>query len=157
MDTSETYIKMCEKAEEIQSQRIRNPQPNGSQSLNIYDDWEGCYYAVKSEIHKDLGGGINYDIYLYTHRPAAEFFDEGWMGDAIWLPRQDQLQEMVDLGGGAKELALFFGWFCSPKESFHQTVYVAKFKTMEQLWLAFVMKEKYNKIWDGEGWVKGTS
>jgi hypothetical protein len=24
----------------------------------------------------------------------------------------------------------------------------------EQLWLAFVMKEKYNKVWNGEDWVK---
>jgi len=26
--------------------------------------------------------------------------------------------------------------------------------SMEQLWLAFVMKEKYNKIWNGENWIK---
>ena len=25
-------------------------------------------------------------------------------------------------------------------------------KSWEQLWLAFVMKEKFNKIWDGEKW-----
>ena len=25
--------------------------------------------------------------------------------------------------------------------------------SMEQLWLAFVMKEKYNKTWNGESWV----
>jgi len=25
--------------------------------------------------------------------------------------------------------------------------------TWEQLWLAFVMKEKHNKIWDGDNWV----
>ena len=24
--------------------------------------------------------------------------------------------------------------------------------SMEQLWLAFVMKEKFNKTWDGEKW-----
>ncbi len=27
------------------------------------------------------------------------------------------------------------------------------FTSMEQLWLAFVMKEKYNKVWDGEEWI----
>ena len=24
--------------------------------------------------------------------------------------------------------------------------------SMEQLWFAFVMKEKYGKVWDGESW-----
>ena len=26
--------------------------------------------------------------------------------------------------------------------------------TQEQLWLAFIMKEKYNKVWNGEDWIK---
>jgi hypothetical protein len=26
-------------------------------------------------------------------------------------------------------------------------------ESWEQLWLAFVMKEKYNKVWNGEDWV----
>ena len=26
------------------------------------------------------------------------------------------------------------------------------FDSMEQLWLAFVMKTNYNKLWDGQGW-----
>jgi len=30
------------------------------------------------------------------------------------------------------------------------------FHSMEQLWLAFVMKELYNKQWSGEEWVKET-
>lgn len=25
---------------------------------------------------------------------------------------------------------------------------------MEQLWLAFVLKKKYNKVWDGKEWVE---
>ena len=26
--------------------------------------------------------------------------------------------------------------------------------SMEQLWLAFVMKENYNKVWSGNDWIK---
>jgi hypothetical protein len=29
-----------------------------------------------------------------------------------------------------------------------------KFESMEQLWLAFVLKEKYGKVWSGTDWVK---
>jgi len=28
------------------------------------------------------------------------------------------------------------------------------FNTGEQLWLAFVMKEKYDKVWNGDDWTK---
>lgn len=31
---------------------------------------------------------------------------------------------------------------------------MANIYSMEQLWFAFVMKENYNKIWNGEGWIK---
>jgi len=30
--------------------------------------------------------------------------------------------------------------------------YTAIFNSMEQLWLAFVMKEKFDKVWNGEDW-----
>ena len=29
-----------------------------------------------------------------------------------------------------------------------------EFKTYEQLWLAFVMKEQYGKVWTGSAWMK---
>jgi hypothetical protein len=37
---------------------------------------------------------------------------------------------------------------------FVATDYAKQFASSEQLWLAFVMEEKYGKIWNGEGWVK---
>lgn len=64
---------------------------------------------------------------------------------------QDQLQEMVG-GYGAG----FIDWF-----HWRNTIYPQmqnpfgkewRFDSYEQLWLAFVMKEKYNKVWDGEKW-----
>ena len=32
--------------------------------------------------------------------------------------------------------------------------YVKQFTSMGQLWLAFYMAEKHNKVWNGENWVK---
>ena len=62
---------------------------------------------------------------------------------------QDQLQEMVigRVFGGA--LALI-DWAFSWRETIWNDY---PFETIEQFWLAFVMKEKYGKTWDGEEWV----
>ena len=72
----------------------------------------------------------------------------------IWLPTQAQLQETV----GAftwKLIGDFFDWLYGDVENgWHVNHQHLDFTSMEQLWLAFVMKELYNKIWlDGE-WVK---
>ena len=85
----------------------------------------------------------------------------------IWLPTQEQLQEMV--------LPIFFKrystthalrndpsfiyrmiiekfqrWINRSSPSFDK--YMAMFNSMNELWLAFVMHEKYHKIWTGEEW-----
>lgn len=69
----------------------------------------------------------------------------------IWLPRQDQLQEMVEWmidGKPFKDLLFqveaiqYFGTINNTNT----------FTTWEQLWLAFVYNENYNKIWTGEIW-----
>ena len=64
--------------------------------------------------------------------------------DGIWLPRQDQLQEMVDISDWRFKLVNCASFLADNFGSF---------ATMEQLWLAFVMKEKYHKIWNGEDWI----
>ena len=159
MDTSETYIKMCEKAEEIQELKIRNQRGSYSMDRGIYDSWDECYYAIPLEVHPSLGGGIRYDIYLYQafhhiHLPQNLIYYDSYMDEAIWLPRQDQLQEMVIYGtlnkDGLGSLLSRFWVFCSCKYMEEPTFWV--FTSMEQLWLVFVMKEKYNKVWDGEEW-----
>ena len=76
----------------------------------------------------------------------------------VWLPRQDQLQEMLEFPTGSFKynfwdaLADLYEWsFSANWEKFKDYIPLS----MEQLWLAFVMKEKYNKVWNGEEWIKG--
>ncbi len=129
MDTSKTYIKLCEKAEEIQGLiaplNIRKPD--------------------------------------YQSQCGADMSKSGdWWHLNTWLPRQDQLQEMIDFEVFQnvndlehKEFNINdFVWFCEfgygnifkkqPKEVF---------TSMEQLWLAFIMKVLYSKVWDDNKWV----
>ena len=147
MDTSETYIKMCEKAVEIQKQRL------------IGFDWqEGDWYHWWS----DVNDSVKYN----DDQVLSENFSYEWCEEEkrevnnIWLPRQDQLQEMVAMDTCSyisfpvlllSSLGEFTNRGLAPDEGWND--YALSFTSMEQLWLAFVMKEKYNKTWNGEDWV----
>lgn len=131
MDTSETYIKMCD-CPLIQADR---PEAYGS-----------MFWCVKHNLEIGLDYGC---------QPACCEDPYGCRKECkwVWLPRQDQLQEMV----GLDIIAL-----CRDFRDFAFNNYadattddidpVCTFTSMEQLWLAFVMKEKYNKVWDGNTW-----
>lgn len=66
-------------------------------------------------------------------------------GKEIWLPRQDQLQEMVEKPTLKIESSLeyLFSFFINN---------LTNYKTWEQSWLAFFMKEKHSKIWVENNW-----
>jgi len=133
VDTSKEYIKMCEKAVEVQEEHILEMGEfyvNATQLLirNGFDPRDICFEYMKS-----LG------------------FQSGIV-DFLWLPRQDQLQGMVeeccwtmidDFNEWWEEVNVNSEEFCE-KEKFYQS--------MEQLWLAFVMSELWNKTWNGEDW-----
>lgn len=80
---------------------------------------------------------------------------EVFTGNIIWLPYQHQLQEMMIQGKGstvwAEMLKYFLLWLKVEMPNWYFNV-----GSMEQLWLSFVMKEKYNKVWhDAKGeWIK---
>jgi len=121
MDTTEAHIKMSEKAVEIQA-------------LDRQED--GSWYFSK---HEEFGGIYCLGSFNEEQLSTSE-------ADAIWLPRQDQLQEML-LSQRYEEkydLCSAFAAFLWNKPDV---------MSFEQLWLAFVMKEKYGKVWDGEDWV----
>lgn len=78
---------------------------------------------------------------------------------------QDQLQEMIahhiaqelELAPNIAHLKFAFLDFAEwIKKQYLDEEYVCTplnvFSSGEQLWLAFVMKEKYGKVWDGENW-----
>lgn len=153
MDTSPEYIKMCKAAPEIQGLR------NGSDS-----DWDyGDYW------------------YSDANKSGSSFWEEHWgiydssitfrILPATFLPRQDQLQEMIqgklfvreDEPGAILDIVSmpfdsfdrFLDLFVDGEDKGNQwwNEYALKFKSMEQLWLAFVLSEKYGKSWNGTEWV----
>ena len=130
MDKTEEYIKQCD-CPEMQSdhvytegdvfyEKLVKPQPGGYQ--------EGIY--------------LEYDDFTWGSHAGDETYPREKL---IWLPRQDQLQEMVESECPLALFLKFYRWM--------DLTDIAGFDdSMEQLWLAFVMKEKYNKVWDGNEW-----
>lgn len=137
MDTTEKYIKMCEKAEEIQ---------------NLIDMFQ---------LGNFLWRGKEY-LYEACVCDAVPCFKD----EKVWLPRQDELQDILKATHLTNPYNLVsFLWnvlnedkSCpeevSCEECIKESMYWRNFKTMEQLWLAFVMYEKYNKSWNGKKWVE---
>lgn len=135
MDTSAEYIKMCD-CEEIQG------------------EWDG---EIADFVYNKLERGIHTIDYVLTCTC------KNCCNDYTWLPRIDQLIEM--LNGTIYENRRDFNRFV---ESEHhneggcgqqgcdgrcKSVYnYDYYTTFEQLWLALVMKEKYNKTWNGKEW-----
>lgn len=86
------------------------------------------------------------------------YWNKKWIG----LPYQDQLQEMVAETSGfdgkrmiGLELCNLWAWYQQNRPG-DIGVEMKLWASWEQLWLRFVMKKKYNKLWDDkkEKWIK---
>ncbi len=134
MDKSEQYIKMSD-CPEIQGQF--NPD-----EFNFLWDYTLRDSADAQYAYKELR---RYDVIGFPYR-YQHIWDtgDGYEWSALWLPRQDQLQEM--LGKQAYDLVRPFYLWC-----FDNCLDTCNY-SMEQLWLAFVMKENNNKTWDEDKW-----
>lgn len=68
----------------------------------------------------------------------------------FWLPTQEQLQEMVfSERAGVQTIATAMEQFS--KSDIGCSISIMG--DMNELWLAFAMKEKYNKVWNCKKWV----
>ncbi|MDQ7787578.1 MAG: hypothetical protein RDU01_08210 [Thermodesulfovibrionales bacterium] len=151
MDLTNRYILMCQKALEIQ------------------DLWrpKQCDIIIEQEM---IEAGLS-----FCKQGASEvqvvnlYYDEGTeqyqqeceelRNIAVWLPRQDQLQYIIEPDESKVCLIIHHvlsdKYYYSPKDTYIEPHKV--FYSMEQLWLAYVLKAKYNKIWNEEDWVTGKS
>ena len=141
MDTYEKYILMCEKAEEVQEEW--KPDVGDWYSLGVKEDETPAICILKC--HWEECPSCQYEV--------TELKDE-----CIYLPRQDQLQEMLIKHRHPKSSVErfcayymyhdFFDWV--PRKGPMEGKGDIDGNSMEQLWLAFVMHEKYQKRWDEE-------
>ena len=121
MSFTDNYMRMCGGAKEIR------------------DGWTsqlGDYYInLDSEVSLITSRGGSYPGY---HRVPP-----------IWLPRQDQLQRMVQrFVSPARLLDLFAGYIEEQGEEIYDAGY-----SLEELWLMYLMSKTHNKTWNGEDWI----
>jgi hypothetical protein len=157
MDTSETNIKMCEKSEEIQELSPKIPEENSPLIGKYLHRDEGSIFWIPE---KKEFGMLKWDndegLYLIggTYGWTMEIWPPPEADSSkrrhyklVWLPRQDELQNIL-----SREKQASIVWTIPSYQAF-----IAGETTWEQLWLAFVMKEKWGKIWNGEDWVEDES
>lgn len=149
MDVSNNYITMCDMAQEIQD----GYKPSagdfavraceyGHYTIGLVS-WNYSEWCLWWSLLDGTDG-----IILRGSNSQERYLDR-----LIWIPRQDQLQDMItgDL----------YGWPVSGIDNIDRLEFFNDFArdlnnsrtmSMEQLWLAFVMKEKYGKVWNNECW-----
>ena len=151
MDKSKEFVKMCQEAEEIQK-------------LKPFD--EDCgFHNRKENIHISNAN-------FYEQHLEKDKFNHYKNSIKIWLPRQDQLQEMVKGNWIQRQVRFYDFIFITAKEccvscfnaqnfkdsgKFYEEaerVISETWKSFEQAWLAFVMSEQYQKYWTGTEWKK---
>lgn len=159
MDTSETYIKMCD-CPEIQEQwkpkigdfMVRMYTIFGEELdkkiwpemqpeicvINSYSKCDSYYHCVNEDG----------ETRIYKH--PADINKE----TCIWIPRSDQTIKMIEENkSGVSLLMILWEWVKNYDGG--APVYTSKewnLWTFDQLLLAFYMKKKHNKVWNGESW-----
>lgn len=149
MDETATYTKMAGGSAEIQAlnkAEIGNYywQPKIGEFCILTYPHEKVQYAWEKPHHEAILVSLkDYALHEYDHH-------------AIWLPRQDQLQAMIEEELEVKTLdslhhyfQIFIEWFNARNGDWR----IREVDTYEKLWLAFVMHEKYHKVWNGEEWI----
>jgi len=129
------YIEMCEKAEEMQEKW--KPERG---------DYYRKYHFSKNKVK------IYSKIAVYPPLSNHKRFLLKNIGKKnspfVWLPRQDQLQEMLfdEFYDNPFDIEIIFNeWMVLDK------YILMKYNFLEEAWLEFVMKEKYNKVWNNSG------
>lgn len=145
MDTSPTYISLCRKAHEIQEQW---QQEHG----DFFVGEQGRIECWIKGVHDKR-----------TLRQGVRIFSSSGQGvigicKYVWLPKLDQLIELAQIPGRRYELITqdFFDW---TRQDYGLIPGEPRriFKSLEQVWLAFVMQQQFGKCWSGRRWRSLTS
>jgi len=137
MDNTEKYIKMCDKSP------LRDKKIPLTSFVMVKKCWATDKNTLGIIVEIPTKDWCLYSLFLLKkHNPYGGFERK----QLIWLPRQDQLQDMV--GDIEKSYRVFWKRTCCVS-SFRNIPNIDIItNSWEQLWLGIVMYEKYNKIWD---------
>jgi hypothetical protein len=124
-DITEKHVKMCTEAKEIQKQ---------------WEAYPGDFAHLPWLKGSKMSGGD------YTHSILTkDANDRKLKGQAIWIPRIDQLVKMLDVSVQTL-LKDFYEWATGDARFM--------FSTIDQLFLGYIMFKKYKKEWNGKEWIR---
>lgn len=135
MKINKEYISMCEKAKEIQ--KLAKDQIKGIVILTSHNNILGEIIDYRnSEDGIEIGIIIN-DKILWYYEDMIEY---------IWLPRQDQLQEIIEMCFTKNEHPRFtlLGLLYESEATYKGD------RSFEIAWLTLLMELNFNKIWNEE-------
>lgn len=139
MDTLKEYIEMCRKAQKDIDPKLKDI--NEGDTIFYNGQW-GMYFKEQFWLEGTYSNG---DLII-------------WGREIFKLYHQDQLQGMFTEKDPLKLTKEFLSSISQTKRYPHPSgksgYALQELTTHEQLWLAFVMKEKFNKIWNNKDWVK---
>lgn len=147
-----TTLVMYEKAEEIQEYYMNRDNRLGEGFLIRYYQYSGMDRNWEVEEHIGVFHGHS-KYYMST------------LTKVVWLPEQKHLQEFIphknlaDLDNKFSDFKSMFyerHWFDNDRENSLEgrgRDLFDCFKTYDELWLGFVMMDRYQKRWDGVSWV----
>lgn len=143
MDDSKEYILMCKEADEIQE----GYKPTIGDYTIRKCEYDNFRIGLVTKKHIGDLYWITLDgedgLTLHGEDSQLHFYES-----LIWLPRQDQLQSIVS-NDACVCLIKLLEWYAK----YELTYILPKISnSMEQLWLVFIMKEKYGKTWVDNYW-----
>jgi hypothetical protein len=144
MDTSTEYLKMCD-CPEIQQDGRKHVMGDLFWQPKI---GELCIFVLPRERVQYGGETPWYEPILLS---CTDRHEHTLDHHAVFLPRQDQLQEM--LGSSLCTDSPVTAWLDKLWPFYKAHHHEACWMTWEQFWLCFVMRVLHKKCWDGKGWV----
>lgn len=144
MDTSKEYIKMCEKS-------LGNLEWNPKFGDIVYCKSTNETGIVRS-VYKDYS---NKEWVCFSHESEDEGVFEFNAPKDSFIPlwRQDQLQDKVRSKLTYTD-AIGAVWKLYNAVGPNRTSFYGKLRSLEQIWIAFVMKEEFSKVWNEKEWVE---
>jgi len=140
MDDLELYVKMCDN-EDIQG---------------LWEFEDGDLYEANTK-HGKITTSLCINCNVADSYGETYVNEDTREGKYIWLPKQDQLQKMIKRFATIQLMQFEEEYSMEVWKTQYQPInsksYTIVANTREQLELKFVMKEKFNKQWNGEQWV----
>jgi hypothetical protein len=164
MDTSKEYIKMCEKATEIQ-ELFRGFDltkfPNFAFD-KVTDRVVIVIWAPKTLAEKLNFSGNTIVVSIESEREKLQYIPEypgNWHDSLVWLPGIDQLFMLLGYGNNSEGVG-YGGENNIPWHliellhfSFNTDIGRKHGDSFEQLLLRYYMYTKYIKTWNGKDWI----